>query len=167
MLGERYHLREPLGSGGTSDVYRGYDEVLDRAVAVKLLSDTVPEASRPRLRAEARIAASLNHPWIAQVYDYGEAEDTPFLVMELVDGRPLSDLLIAEGRLPWLRATAMCAQLADAGRSAPARPGAPRHQAGERADHRPWRKAGRLRHLRVGRRCHGHGTGNGDDNSQD
>ena len=114
MLGERYHLREPLGSGGTSDVYRGYDGVLDRAVAVKLLSDAVPEASWPRLRAEARAAASLNHPWIAQVYDYGEAEGTPFLVMELVDGRPLSDLLIAEGRLPLLRATAMCAQLADA-----------------------------------------------------
>jgi eukaryotic-like serine/threonine-protein kinase len=88
-------------------VWEAVDEVLDRPVAVKLLRDEY--AHDPcfvrRLRAEARFAAAVTHPGIASVFDYGEVRTTdgtaptPFLVMELVAGEPLSWLLARNGRL--------------------------------------------------------------------
>jgi eukaryotic-like serine/threonine-protein kinase len=88
-------------------VWEAVDEVLDRPVAVKLLRDEY--AHDPcfvrRLRAEARYAAAVTHPGIASVFDYGEVRTTdgtaptPFLVMELVAGEPLSWLLARNGRL--------------------------------------------------------------------
>src|SRR5262252_42838 len=88
-----------IAVGGVGEVWRATDLVLARPVAVKLLR---PEyAQHPevlaRFRAEARHAASVTHPGIAQVYDYGEggggAADSPYLVMELVDGPSLAGLL--------------------------------------------------------------------------
>ncbi|MFI5494617.1 serine/threonine-protein kinase [Actinoplanes sp. NPDC051859] len=92
MLGGRYTLLLPIGRGGMAVVWRARDEVLGRTVAVKLLAGKYAhdEQSRARIRTEARAAAALSHPHIAQVYDYGEAyEDgnwTPYVVMELVQG---------------------------------------------------------------------------------
>jgi len=115
----RYRLIERLGAGGMSVVWRAYDDVLGRPVAVKLLGPryAADPASRQRIRDEARAAARLNHPYITDVYDYGESDSdhgtVPFVVMELVDGVPLDQRLRGEP-LPWRFATEICAQVAAA-----------------------------------------------------
>jgi eukaryotic-like serine/threonine-protein kinase len=111
MLGDRYELTQLIASGGMGQVWRGTDELLHRPVAVKVLRSeyTGDPTFLARFRAEAQHAAALNHHNIAAVYDYGEttARDTAgdtgetlaYLVMELVEGEPLSALLRREGRL--------------------------------------------------------------------
>ncbi|WP_448639193.1 protein kinase domain-containing protein [Geodermatophilus sp. URMC 63] len=106
-LGGRYELQALIATGGMGQVWRGRDTLLDRAVAVKVLRSEYADDPTflARFRAEARHAAALSHPNIAAVLDYGEgrAEDTgehlAYLVMELVDGAPLSALLTREGPL--------------------------------------------------------------------
>lgn len=119
LVGQRYLLREPLGSGGMSVVWRGEDTLLGREVAVKVLSAEVsadPSALR-RMYAEARAAASLRHDNVVEVYDYGETElggvPMPYVVMELVGGRPLSDMLRG-GALSWQLAVLIGAQVSAA-----------------------------------------------------
>src|SRR5689334_20344526 len=107
VIGGRYRLEEPIGSGGMSVVWRARDEVLDRIVAVKMLSRESDAAFRSRLAAEARAYGRLNTPSVAQVYDYGESDDTPYLVMEYVDGEPLSQRLGTDGKLSPLLAIAI------------------------------------------------------------
>jgi eukaryotic-like serine/threonine-protein kinase len=95
----RYRLEGRIARGGVGEVWRAVDLVLGRPVAVKLLR--AEYAQHPevltRFRAEARHAGSVSHPAIAQVYDYGEtgAADSPYLVMELVDGPSLAGVLAA------------------------------------------------------------------------
>jgi serine/threonine-protein kinase len=108
LLAGRYRLVERLGAGGMSVVWRGFDEVLGRQVAVKVLppSTSTDPSFRRRLRAEAQAAARLSHPHITNVYDYGEAttvdgEPVPYVVMELVDGESLAAVLARSRRLPW------------------------------------------------------------------
>lgn len=120
VFGGRYRLLERLGTGGMAVVWRGYDEVLRRRVAVKVV--TVERAATPqftsRLRTEARSAAGLTHPNITSVFDYGEenladGSVMPYLVMELVEGPTLSACWAAGGgRLPWPDAVDVCAQVA-------------------------------------------------------
>ncbi|MFF5075249.1 serine/threonine-protein kinase [Micromonospora olivasterospora] len=119
-LHDRYVLRERIGLGGMSEVWRADDEVLHRPVAVKALAAQF--ATDPQLRAtiqrEARAAARLTHPHVTQVYDYGEAtldggRVVPYLVMELVEGRNLADRLDA-GPLPWPEAVRTAGQVAAA-----------------------------------------------------
>src|SRR5215217_882971 len=107
QLAGRYRLGRWLAAGGMGQVWQATDEVLGRPVAVKLLREEYahdPTFAR-RLRVEARSAAAVTHPGVDSIFDYGEvrtadgAEPTPFLVMELVDGQPLSSLLAREGRL--------------------------------------------------------------------
>jgi serine/threonine-protein kinase len=115
-LAGRYRLVERLGAGGMSVVWRGYDEVLGRPVAVKLLAAQLTKDPdlRGRVRREARAAARLSHPNITNVYDYGEAPDgTPYVVMELVDGQSLAQRM-ASGPLPWASAVRVAAQVASA-----------------------------------------------------
>jgi eukaryotic-like serine/threonine-protein kinase len=104
VLDGRYALIERIASGGMGEVWRGVDQILGRPVAIKLLSavHAGDEQFRARFRAEARYAASLSHPGIARVFDYGEASPLggPYLVMELVNGEPLSAILERVGRLP-------------------------------------------------------------------
>lgn len=99
LLDGRYRLAERVATGGMGEVWRAEDEVLNRTVAVKLLRPELAESADAlaRFRAEARHTAGLTHPGIAQVYDYGEPEPpaAPFLIMEFVDGPPLSRLLDA------------------------------------------------------------------------
>jgi eukaryotic-like serine/threonine-protein kinase len=107
QLAGRYQLRRWLAAGGMGQVWQAVDQVLDRPVAVKLLHDEYAgdRTFVSRFRAEARHAAAVSHPGIATVFDYGEAktadeaEPTAFLIMELIDGEPLSALLAREGRL--------------------------------------------------------------------
>jgi len=100
-LGDRYQLQERIAVGGMGEVWRATDTLLGRAVAVKVLK---PEyAADPhfleRFRNEARHTASLSHPGIANVFDYGEVAGKAYLVMELVNGEPLSMVLARDGRL--------------------------------------------------------------------
>jgi serine/threonine-protein kinase len=92
-------MDSPIASGGVGEVWRAFDLVLDRPVAVKVLRSEYAgqRQALDRFRAEARHAGSVSHPAVAQVYDYGEAGDaeTPYLVMELVDGPSLADVLEA------------------------------------------------------------------------
>ena len=117
LLAGRYRLDEQIAVGGTGQVWRAADTVLDRAVAVKLLRPEYAghDETLARFRAEARHAAQLAHPGIVQVYDYGLAgpEGAPFLVMELVDGASLADVA-ARGSLAASRVLDTIAQVAAA-----------------------------------------------------
>ncbi|MEW1585447.1 serine/threonine-protein kinase [Micromonospora vinacea] len=127
LLDERYRLIEQLGAGGMSVVWRGYDEVLGRQVAVKVLASRLASdrAFRHRIRIEAQAAARLCHPNITNVYDYGESEQVgltvPYVVMELVDGASLASRLGRESRLPWREAVTIVAEVSSALATAHAR----------------------------------------------
>ncbi|MET7422892.1 serine/threonine-protein kinase [Dactylosporangium sp. NPDC005555] len=98
LLNDRYRLGDRLGEGGMSVVWRAHDEVLGRSVAVKVLAGTfaADAAWRRRIRTEAQAAASLSHPNVTNVYDYGETpEGNPFVVMELLRGPTLAERLAA------------------------------------------------------------------------
>jgi serine/threonine-protein kinase len=91
----RYEVLERLGEGATAVVYRALDRELHRPVALKVPRQAVglSEESRQRFRREAQAAAGLSHPHVVMIYDAGEEGGQLYLVMELVEGRPLSDLL--------------------------------------------------------------------------
>ena len=92
LLNDRYRLEDELGRGGMGIVYRAYDTLLERAVAVKVLGTKgLGTEGRARLLREARAAAQLNHPNIVGIYDAGEAAGKSFIVMELVEGESLHD----------------------------------------------------------------------------
>ena len=91
-LQNRYRLDAELGRGGMGVVYRAHDTLLDRNVAVKVLSDAkLGSEGRARLLREAQSAAHLDHPNIVSVHDAGEADGVPFIVMQLVEGDSLHD----------------------------------------------------------------------------
>jgi eukaryotic-like serine/threonine-protein kinase len=118
----RYALTERIATGGMGVVWRAQDSVLGRDVAVKILkAEYADDATfRARLQAEARNTAGLHHPGIAQVFDFGDAVDpasgrpTTYLVMELVPGRPLSELLADDRSLSPEGAAHVVAQAAEA-----------------------------------------------------
>jgi len=97
-LGGRYVLRSLLAVGGMGEVWRGIDSELDRPVAIKVLKEEAQnnETFLKRFNNEAHNAAGLMHPNIAQVFDYGDQSGTAYLVMELVEGEPLSTVLERE-----------------------------------------------------------------------
>ncbi|MFJ4842818.1 protein kinase [Streptomyces sp. NPDC088746] len=117
----RYELLEELNSGGMGDVWRGYDAVLDRPVAVKVVrrqavagSPQLAEEFAKRFKREARITARIQHPGVPQVFDavLDDAYERLFLVMELVDGVPLSAYIHPDHPLPVSWAVAVAAQVA-------------------------------------------------------
>lgn len=112
----RYRLDEQIAVGGTAHVWRAHDLQLDRLVAVKLLHPHLlpDETSRRRLAAEARAAAALSHPAIAAVYDVSGPDEDPAIVMELVDGEPLSVVLERSGPMRPDAAARLAAEVADA-----------------------------------------------------
>jgi len=95
VVGGRYRLLAPVGTGASADVYVADDVTLRRRVAVKVLHDALAgdEAFLRRFRAEAQTVASLRHPNIMGVFDWGEERDGPFLVLEYLGGGSLRDLL--------------------------------------------------------------------------
>ncbi|WP_200948163.1 serine/threonine-protein kinase [Nocardioides sp. Soil774] len=100
-LGERYVLQERIASGGMADVWSGLDDVLQRQVAVKIMraDPDNEEIFAERFRDEALHSAALMHTNITTVFDYGEDDHLTFLVMELVDGQPLSAVIRDQGAL--------------------------------------------------------------------
>jgi eukaryotic-like serine/threonine-protein kinase len=112
----RYVLEERIARGGSADVWRARDEELDRPVAVKVLHPhLVPdERARLRLAAEGRLLASLTHPGIVQMYDVLVDEESPALVMELIDGESLNVRLGREGALPARAAAGIGEEVAEA-----------------------------------------------------
>jgi len=94
-----YRILRKLGEGGMGVVYAAEDERLQRAVAIKTIRDTGDSSARERFFREARAAASLSHPNVCQLFDIGDEDGRPFLVMELLDGEPLSDR-VHRGALP-------------------------------------------------------------------
>jgi eukaryotic-like serine/threonine-protein kinase len=117
MLGGRYRLEERIASGGMGDVWRCVDDVLGRTVAVKVLLPSLLEEAgfTERFRAEARTMATINHPGVVDIYDYGSDPTVgAYLVMEYVEGDALSRTLARVGRLTPARTMALVAQAADA-----------------------------------------------------
>jgi serine/threonine-protein kinase len=115
-LNDRYHVTSHLARGGMADVYQGQDTLLNRTVAIKVLHSqfSSDEAFVKRFRREAQAAANLSHPNIVGIYDWGQAQGTYFIVMEIVDGRSLRDVLKSEGALLPRRATEITAETAAA-----------------------------------------------------
>ncbi|GAA1966843.1 serine/threonine-protein kinase [Amycolatopsis minnesotensis] len=105
LLAERYRLTSRIAVGGMGEVWQANDTRLDRTVAVKVLKAELSGDAEflHRFRTEARTTASLNHPNIAAVHDYGETVadelSIAYLVMELVEGDPLAGILAREGRI--------------------------------------------------------------------
>jgi tRNA A-37 threonylcarbamoyl transferase component Bud32 len=91
----RFEVVSTLGQGATAIVYRARDRVLNRTVAVKALREGtgLSDIARERFRREARAAAGLAHPNVVTVFDAGEEDGKPFLVMELIEGRPFGELI--------------------------------------------------------------------------
>ncbi|WP_284535914.1 serine/threonine-protein kinase [Nocardioides sp. T2.26MG-1] len=120
LLGGRYRLAERIGAGGMGAVYRAHDTRLDRPVAVKVLHEgrDVDDVTRARLRVEARLAGTVRHPGVVQVFDYGEDPRpdgvAPFVVMEYVAGTPLSHVLREEGPLSPARTAELVGDVAQA-----------------------------------------------------
>lgn len=115
-LAGRYRMVTLIARGGMAEVWEGYDEVLSRPIAIKVLRAdlTADEVFLERFRREAITAARLAHPGIVATFDTGVDQGTAFIVMELVRGQNLRQLLDQEGRIaPW-RATSIAAQMADA-----------------------------------------------------
>ena len=121
MRGEiagRYVIRRVIGSGPGTIVHEAFDRLIERRVAIKLVS--LPPAEEPetaaavaRFRQGARAAGRLNHPNIVAVFDYGEDAERAWIVMELVEGGTLKDVMDRE-RLPAARVVALMGQVLDA-----------------------------------------------------
>jgi Tol biopolymer transport system component len=110
-----YEIIGPIGAGGMGEVYRATDARLNRVVALKALHSLLagdPERVG-RFEREAQLLASLNHPNIAALHGLEEVSGEKYLVLEFVDGRPLSDL-VKNGALPVAEAVAFARQIADA-----------------------------------------------------
>jgi serine/threonine protein kinase/HAMP domain-containing protein len=112
----RYRVEDKIGEGAMADVYRAYDPSIHRTLAIKVLK---PEFSQIREYAarflrEAKAAGALNHPNIVTIYDVGEVDGYPYIAMELIDGKPLNDVVSAHSHLSADDVTAIGLQLADA-----------------------------------------------------
>ena len=116
LLGGRYRLDQVLGQGGMATIFRATDDNLGREVAVKVLRPEFGADAQfvERFEHEAQAAASLSHPNIVQVYDYGTDQAGPYIVMEQVSGGDLSSALGKKGNLPPTAVANMGQQVADA-----------------------------------------------------
>ncbi len=120
LLSDRYRLDAEIGAGGMSTVYRAFDTVLERPVAIKLMHrETARDSDQlERFRREARAVAQLNHPHVVQVIDAGEEGDdghpTPYIVLEYVEGETLKQRIRRMGRLPVTEAIAYAIEIARA-----------------------------------------------------
>ncbi|MDW7981240.1 MAG: protein kinase [Thermomicrobium sp.] len=116
ILNARYRLDEPIGEGGMAVVYRGYDLVLGRPVAIKVLrGQFAADASfLRRFEREAQAAARLSHPNIVSVYDVGRDDGLPYIVMEYVPGKTLKRLILERAPFPLEEAVQIVRQVAAA-----------------------------------------------------
>ena len=109
----RYHLLEPLGSGGMSCVYRAYDPVLDREVAIKILPAELARdpVLRERFHEEARALGGVEHPSLIRIFAVGQEGPVSYYSMELITGLSLKEVLAAAGRLTLAEAFAVLGQV--------------------------------------------------------
>ncbi len=116
VFSDRYELTHLVARGGMAQVYRARDRLLDRPVALKVLFPelSVDRAFVERFRREAQAAANLSHPNIVPVFDWGEDDGTYYIVMEYIDGQPLSQALKTGGPMPAARVAQIGARVADA-----------------------------------------------------
>jgi tRNA A-37 threonylcarbamoyl transferase component Bud32 len=118
LLGQRYRLGDPIGTGGSARVYQAHDERLDRTVAVKVLDEeaanTADPALRRRFESEARTAAQFIHPNAVTIFDAGSDNGSLYLVMELVSGGSLAQRLADSGPMAPDRVALLGAQVAAA-----------------------------------------------------
>jgi serine/threonine-protein kinase len=116
QLSGRYRLDAQIGAGGMSTVYRAFDTVLERPVAIKLMHREIASDSDQleRFRREARSVAQLNHPHIVTVIDAGEDANTPYIVFEYVQGETLKERIRRLGRLPIVEAIAYAIEISRA-----------------------------------------------------
>ncbi len=106
----RYEISHAIGRGAFATVYKGRDLRSDRDVAVKFLHLDDPVA-RARFEVEAQVIARLSHPATVRVFDYGNCEGTPFMVLDYVAGRTLRDMLMWKGAFPVDRAVNILLQI--------------------------------------------------------
>ena len=121
LVDNRYRLRQPLGSGGMAEVFLAHDDILDRDVALKVMSGRYAGDDEfvERFRREAQSAAALSHPNIVSIFDRGEADDgTYYIAMEYLPGGTLKDHILKRGALPPRTAAAVALQIAEALRAA-------------------------------------------------
>lgn len=106
LLNNRYQLQEPIGRGGMSIVYHGWDVRMDRVVALKILCEvhSIDPRFVRRFQIEAKLMSSLQHPNIVQIYEYGQTNDDYFIVMELIEGTDLRQYVRSRGILDTDRA---------------------------------------------------------------
>lgn len=116
QFGNRYDVSRPIARGGMAEVYLATDMRLDRPVAIKVLHDefATNAAFLERFQREARAMAGLNHPNMVQVYDYGQEDGSPYIVMEYVRGKTMRDLLREQSMPPPERAAEVMADVAGA-----------------------------------------------------
>ena len=121
LVDNRYRILRPLGSGGMAEVYLAHDDVLDRDVALKVMSGRYSDDDEfvERFKREAQSAAALSHPNIVSIYDRGESEDgTYYIAMEYLPGGTLKDRISKRGALAPQTAAAVALQIAEALRAA-------------------------------------------------
>lgn len=116
LLAGRYELIEKIGEGGMAVVYKGKDRLLNRYVAIKILRPeyTKDEQFIESFRRESQAAAGLSHPNIVGVYDVGQEGNIHFIVMELIDGKTLSEVIKEKGKLEYKEAINITLQVASA-----------------------------------------------------
>ncbi|MCA9712715.1 MAG: serine/threonine protein kinase, partial [Myxococcales bacterium] len=107
----RYVVLDVLGQGGMGVVLKGYDDELDRQVAIKVLHRELDQQHTARLRREAQAMAKLSHPNVVQVYEVGQIEGQTFVAMELVKGKTLRQWLEQEPRPGWKACVEVSIQL--------------------------------------------------------
>ena len=114
-INDRYEIIRSIGEGGMANVYLGYDTILDRNVAIKVLRGDLSNDEKfvRRFQREALSASSLAHPNIVEMYDVGEDDGTYYIVMEYVEGKTLKQLLKKRGTLTLSEAIDIMSQLTD------------------------------------------------------
>ena len=114
VIAGRYELLQKIGDGGMAVVYKSRDRLLNRYIAVKILK---PEYSNDakfieNFRKESHAAASLSHPNIVNIYDVGKEGNINYIVMELVDGKPLSQIIQEDAPMDYRRVIEITKQVA-------------------------------------------------------
>ena len=114
-INDRYEVKKLIGEGGMANVYLGYDTILERDVAIKVLRGDLADDEKfvRRFRREAQSASLLNHPNIVQIYDVGEDDGNFYIVMEYIKGQTLKQLIKKRGKLSVPETVDIMSQLTD------------------------------------------------------
>ena len=114
-ISDRYEIKKLIGEGGMANVYLGYDTILERDVAIKVLRGDLADDEKfvRRFRREAQSASLLNHPNIVQIYDVGEDDGNFYIVMEYIKGQTLKQIIKKRGHLSLAETIDIMSQLTD------------------------------------------------------